>query len=304
MTRLALLLACSSPEAEAPAEEAAPYLADEDALDLPEPSFDAEEASAAVAEALGLLREITATPILDAYEAAMEGADASCPSWFSSEDGVDYWYDDCAAADGTRFSGYGALVDYDGLESGGFAWEGRVVYGAGTITAPDGAALSLNGAAGLLEGRSAEGVAAAWNVVDGEFSAEGAGEGWLATGVEPELQMQAFALDEIRAFIADGTLAGLEGEIDAVRADALLLATEQTGAPCSLEPAGTLSLRGADGHWTDVVFDVPYDAATESFGAMEAADCDGCGTAWFQGQELGQACFDFSTLLDWESSPW
>lgn len=304
MSLFLLLLACGGDAApDDVVADAAPYVVDEDTLGLPEPSFDQDEAARVVEEAFAALRAITAEPIVDAYNEAMEGADSSCPAFFSNEDGVDYWYDDCTSRDGTRFSGYGALISYSGVADGGYNWRGDVLYGAGTITT-GGEELAFNGSAGLLNGLSDAGVQAAWNVVDGEFSLEEDADTWLGEGLDPSLQMQALSLGEIRAFIVTGTLAGLDTEIDAILADDMLIATEETGAPCSQEPTGGLSLRGADGHWTDILFDVPFDAATESFGEMDPADCDGCGTAWFQGEPLGQVCFDFATLLDWEGSPW
>lgn len=300
---LLLIAACGPSEKGSVADSEAPYLLDESELDLPEPTFDADEASAAVEEALGALVAITAEPIVDAYQDAVEGADRSCPTWYTSDDGQDYWYDDCTSSDGTSFQGYGALVAY-ATTSDGVALTGSVVYGSGTITRPDGVTLSLNGAAGLLDGEGDNGVQTAMNVVDGDFSLDDADEGWLATGLEPSLTMQALSYGDLRAFSAAGTLAGLDTDIDAILADDMLIATEGTGTPCSLEPTGTLSLRGADGHWTDIIFDVPFDASTQTFGEMDADLCDGCGTAWFEGQEIGQACFDFSVLLDWDGSPW
>lgn len=301
-----LLLACAGSKGEdsGSSAEEAPYLVDEETLDLPEPTFDAAGAAEAGASAFAALRAITAAPIVEAYEEAMEGADSDCPDFFTSEDGISYWYDDCTSGDGTTFSGYGAIVTYTGVEDGGYAWAGDVVYGSGTITDEDGAVLAINGAAGLLDGESVDGVSAAWNVVDGDFSVDGADEGWLASGLSPSLQMQALSFGEIRAFIVTGTLAGLDGEIDAILADDMLIGTEETGTPCALEPTGGLSLRDAEGHWTDVLFDVPFDTSTETFGEMDPALCDGCGRAWFQGQDLGEVCFDFSVLLDWDGSPW
>lgn len=305
MITVLLLLACR-PEGDKVTETGAdaPYLVDEDALDLPEPTFDEAGATAAVSEAFGALREITAEPIVAAYQEALAGADASCPTWFSDDAGYDYWYDDCTSSDGTVFSGYGALVNYDGVPDGGYNWAGEVVYAYGSITPRSGGALVMSGAAGLLHGESDAGVEAAWNVVDGSFTLEEDEDSWLGQGLEPSLQMQALSVGDLRAFIVVGTLAGLSTEIDAILADDMLIATEETGTPCALEPTGGLSMRGADGHWTDVVFDVPFDPATETFGEMDASECDGCGTAWFQGQDVGQACFDFSELLDWEGSPW
>ena len=300
---LLLMAACGQPGDDPGSGEEAPYLLDDSELDLPQPSFDADAASAAVDEALAALRGITAEPVLDAYRDAAEGADRSCPNTYTSDDGYDYWYDDCTSSDGTSFQGYGALIDY-ATESDGVTLTGSVVYGSGTITRPDGGVLSLNGAAGLLSGEGSDGLNTVMNVVDGQFSLDDATDGWLASGLEPSLTMQGLAAGDLRAFSAAGTLAGLETDIDAIMADDLLMASEGTGTPCSLEPAGTLSLRGADGHWTDIVFDVPYDSASQSFGDMDPERCDGCGTAWFEGEAIGQACFDFSTLLDWDDSPW
>lgn len=297
-----LLLACTQPTPKDGAEDSAPYLVDESALDLPEPTFDADAASEAVAEAVVAFREITAEPIVDAWTELMAGEDAGCPTYYATDEGT-YWYDDCVSDDGTHFQGYGALVRYTGAEDGGYAWSGDVVYAVATIEDPDGRVLRVNGVAGDLRGEGG-GVSAGWNVVNGTFSWDGADEGWLSSELEPRIEMQALSAGSARAMRLDGSLGGLGTATDTVVLDEILLATEETGAPCSEEPTGTLSLRGADGHWTDVVFDVPFDAATETFGEMDEADCDGCGTAWFQGRDVGQACFDFSELLDWADSPW
>jgi hypothetical protein len=49
---------------------------------------------------------------------------------------------------------------------------------------------------------------------------------------------------------------------------------------------------------------VSFDGPGEFGQPYDGAGCDGCGEVWFRGEPAGQACVDFSGLLDWTEAPW
>ena len=61
-----------------------------------------------------------------------------------------------------------------------------------------------------------------------------------------------------------------------------------------------MSVRDLDGDWYDVVFDGPTDWGADSDPDL----CDGCGEAYFRGEDVGAVCPDFSGLNGWEGTPW
>ena len=63
---------------------------------------------------------------------------------------------------------------------------------------------------------------------------------------------------------------------------------------------GNQQARDNAGQWYDVLFDGPLE-----YGEQVDPDlCDGCGQVWYRGEPLGEACVDFSHLLDWSGRPW
>ena len=131
----------------------------------------------------------------------------------------------------------------------------------------------------------------------GSFGYPTAG-GWLAStrGVGLEVQSED-AGGGARWLSLDGGVE-LPSEGYSVQAAALRLHSPETGAGCSAEPSGTLTLRFDDGERYEVVFGGPEQADDADW------DCDGCGELRFGGEALGQVCLDPAPMLDWEGRPW
>lgn len=297
-----VLLACHA--SKPPADSAAPYVVDEDALDLPSSDLDTDALASAVEEAFALIPTLDPAPLIDAYDDILALADASCPTWYTSTDG-EYWYDDCVSEDGAHFQGYATSLDLTALETDDVSYTGGAAYGAATLTDPDGHALVMNGAIGVAAATEG-GSTTTQLVLDGAVTWDGpsADDTWLSAGLVPQLQGYAVSYGQLRALIIDGAVSGYTGAYSSVSFDQVLAASEGVGAPCALEPSGTVSVRSAAGQWTEIVFDLPYDVETESFGEMDPADCDGCGHAWSYGAYVGEVCVDLAPLLDWDGSPW
>ena len=79
-----------------------------------------------------------------------------------------------------------------------------------------------------------------------------------------------------------------------------MIYSNELGSECDLEPYGTISVRDNDGNWVDVVFDGPAYWGAWAF----QPHCDGCGMAYFRGEEVGPTCIDFSSWLEWENLSW
>ena len=60
---------------------------------------------------------------------------------------------------------------------------------------------------------------------------------------------------------------------------------------------GQMSVRDTHGYWYELKFDVSSD--WELMG-----ECDGCGQLSHKGENIGEVCLDFSSVLEWEDRPW
>lgn len=292
-----------------PPDDPTPWVYEE--TDEPTPDFSATEVEGAIAGAVALAFELNASPVIDSYDHAMDGQGAVCPSYYAAEDGSLYWYDYCTAETGASFNGYGFSYVYDDYydPASGATYNGRAVYSAATIDAHDGYSFSGAGSATWLDvtsGTGADELRYFYSLVAGSFAWDGpeAAGTWLETGeVQPDVEMTSYLLPyyDVRVTLVDGGVSGLGGEIDTVvfdyvaMWDALL-----TTSGCDIEPSGTISVRTPEGDWYDVLFDGPVDENTY----VDPADCDGCGQAWFRGEEVGEVCADFSALLNWGDQPW
>lgn len=313
---LPLLFACTTtvndttePE---PAVEPSPYIYDEGETEVP--SLEIAEVEATLTEVLDLLPELSARPVVDAYSVAMTGQQSDCPDYYSGDDGSVYWYDYCTADDGTYFTGYGFNYVYVDTPSDGYLYNGEQVFTVSEITTPDGYTFTGGGSASDLIAHSDETAEIPHTIyqsaLQGAFSYDGPeAEGtWLASGVTPDLQMVAYDVPpndvypgyDGRVLVAVGSVSGLSGQISAVVFTDFGI-TSGLYTSCDLEPGGEVSVRDGDGLWYDVLFDGPTPFTEE---VTDPADCDGCGTVYFRGQELGQACIDATVLTAWEVSPW
>ena len=307
MILTALLLACgdkptSEPTDTAQTTEDAPYLADPDTSDPPE--FNSSDVAAAVEEALILIRQVNASPLIDVYNELMTHTDSSCPLW-SEYDGTPLWYDTCTADSGVSFEGYGLALDWNGDDDGnGNLWWGTQLYSIATITDADGQTFSSGGGAGSLAGTNPDGTELYYTYIEGGFEWDGPESTgtWLDWGISPTLVWHAVRdpSTDGKAITLSGSVTVDDGPIAAVVMDNLYLVDEILGSSCGQEPSGTISVLDADGQWYDLIFDGPTEANPE----VPEDVCDGCATAWYHGTSLGEACIDFSALTDWQDNPW
>ena len=273
----------------------------------PTPNYSVAELAAAAQEALDAILTLNAYPVMDSYSAAMVGQDDSCPNYYATEGGV-YWYDQCTASTGTQFYGYGFEIIYDDETLEGYTYNGHGVFGAATVKESDGDLFQAAGTAYWIEYDSDETQETEHtifqSIVQGTFSwtGEEANETWMLDGLSPDLYLYAYIIPESDShyMYVDGGVSGLGQSVDAVVFDEMQIYDETLGSNCSIEPSGSISIRGDDGHWYDVLFDGP--SSEQPITSPE--DCDGCGAAYFRGEPMGEACLTFDTLLDWESKPW
>jgi hypothetical protein len=300
---LLLLAACGSGStsldtATSSDPDTAPYLGEVEGSEAP--TIDNDALGEGLDLVIASLLHVKVDPVLAVYDDLMATADDSCPNWYD-DDGITYWYDSCTSDAGTTFEGYAYLYDYVDYLSDGTVWNGRALYGAATIVDGDGNTFEAKGQATAISGPNSDGNESWWTAVD-SFTWDGAGaEGtWLADGLAPGLSWYAVyvASSEGRVLQISGSLSGTAG-IDAVALDEVMLANTGMGSTCPEEPSGSIAVLDGEGNWIDIVFDGP----TWETWAEPAADCDGCGQAWFQGQDLGLVCADFSPLTDWGASP-
>lgn len=316
----ALILACGDKD-EAPAtdtgadegpgvveDDDSPYLGEVDGD--PGETFDAAAVEEAVEGLVAAARQLHAYPALLAYSDMMGLADEDCPTWYTSEEGLEYWYDSCTTEGGAAFEGYGYTVEYseeeypEGFADGdGNHWWGLQYYGIASIAAPDGSSFTSGGGAGLLYGYTDEGNSIFYSAVNEGFAYDGSySEGtWLGAGLDPEMAMYAIHSPEVdgRIFVISGR-ATVESEgVHAVVLDEITIFDEALGSTCPEEPAGTVSILDSEGNWYDLVFDGPDFSGNGG----EAERCDGCAEAWQGATLLGEACIDFSPLLDWDTHP-
>jgi len=286
-----------------PDEDDAPYLPDDTEVDLP--SFNAEAVGEALGPALAQARSISAVPVVQSYFEATAGMDSDCPGWLNF-DGTEYWYDYCTAGDGTVFDGYGAHVIFDGYALGdGNLWDGYQISSLGTVITPAGDIFEAAGGAYVLWTETNDGGFAYQSYLDDGFAYDGpAAQGsWMTTGISPSLSSYILSYPiggwSGNAVVLSGQILVDDGSISAVVFEDFFLYSELLGSPCPEEPDGLISVLDSSGNWIDLLFD-----GGQWGEEVDAAVCDGCGAAWYQGNLLGEVCADFSSVLDWTESPW
>lgn len=322
MLQLLVLLGCSQPAAE-PAdatlttttgsettevEEPSPWIYDEE--EAPSPELGAADLESTIAEAVDLVLDLHAHPVLDGYNAAMDDEGSLCPAYYAAEDGSTYWYDYCESETGASFNGYGFYYLYEDYydANAGYTYDGEGVYAAATITTADGEQFSGAGTGYYIDAWAGEGdeeLLYFYSLVEGSFSWTGPEtEGsWMADGFQPDLEMGMYLLPahDLRLGVVHGGVSGLGGDVDTVVFDSVYLWDDLlTTSGCDIEPSGTVSIRQSSGEWYDVLFDGPLSEEA----VVPEGECDGCGHAWFQGEAVGEVCVDFGALTGWGDRPW
>ena len=281
-----------------------PYLPDEQ--EAPQPQYLGAEIGDAIQLALQSIYALNSDPLLTAYDEAIAEQDDGCPRYYAGETGY-YWFDQCTSETGAMFSGYGFFVQYDEvyLPEDDFFYNGQVISGAGTIVTAAGHTLNMAGYAASYDmWHASNPVTIQRSNVHGTFDWSGSSsEGtWLSTNIELDLGIQTYLNAEVdgRYIVVQGGIAGLQGEATALLFDQFALIESTLGGPCEQEPYGTVSIRGSDGEWYDVIFEGPDPNTFES----DASECDGVGHAYFRGELVGDVPVDFSALFQWADQPW
>jgi hypothetical protein len=248
--------------------------------------------AAQVEAALARISGVSAAPLLSAMDAILAAGEPGCPDWYTDEDGNPYWSDTCTASSGASFSGYGLIYRYDGYSDGATTWDGFGLAVAGSLTAPDGEELAMNGYASFLQGEEESGSLTAYSTIEAGQRWSASTEPWLAEGTGPTVGWYAVgAPDGSGGAVSITARVEPEDAFTAVILDEVLFITESWGSACPQEPAGAISVLTAEGRWLDLEFDGPgwgEDA--------EIALCDGCGRAYEAGAALGEVCVDFSAV--------
>jgi hypothetical protein len=284
-----------------------PYIHDED-LSLITPELSVEEVEVAMQQGLELARNYHANGVIEAYTEAMANRSGGCPNYYS--DGLSSsWYDECVTGNGTSYSGY----VYTGTPEPGYNEQGAMssqswwLSGGAVIETAAGERLELTGSASHWWSESEWGFSQSSNV-SGNFYASGgaASDSWLAAGLSPDLTVSSwygYGDWSTKHITANGVVFVSEEKASLVAFDGVrAYGAVAVSVACEIEPAGTISVRGDEGYWYDVLFDgVGADAPEGAEIAPE--DCDGCGRLFFRGIYLGQACVDVSPLLDWSGMP-
>lgn len=294
-----LMLACTTEE---PVEsEPLPSEYEWEAPEDTSVEFDPAVVETGLQEAIDVALRFGADPILDGYFAMIEHADVECPTWYE-QDGNVFWNDYCTSEDGTRFDGYGFYYLYDqvALDTSATLYDGHYLYGVATVESRDGTRLHMGGGLQTFEGYDPDNNGHVYlSQIQGGFSFTDA-EGWLEDGLKPDIYLYAVDYPDYdgRGAFVEGAVGGLTGTASAVFFDNNLLFSAELGSVCEREPTGSIQVRDGDGTWWLVVFDTPEK------GDMAGSLCDGCGTVSLNGEEVGQACADFSPWLSWEGRPW
>jgi len=261
---------------------------------------------------------ISGAPPILGYWAMMAEADeeeviGGCPQYYEYG-GSSYWAGSCTAVSGAGFDGYVFAEVYENAEvlGPGSAMSGFSINGQAILTDGDGSRLDLSGYTYDAAGTINSGDTPAWmTAVYGAFSwnDEVVAETWLGGPLQPTLDATAFQYtldgDGNTAQIVNltGGLGGLDASWSTAYLEGIYMVNEVPGFwECGLEPTGIISARSSDHHWYQLVFDV--EEQESGVFTTPPGLCDGCGTVYRAGVEVGEACVDVSPLIDWEDQPW
>lgn len=287
-------------------ETPVPYIYEPDAP--PEPRISAEELGPIISDTLGAAFLLQLDPLYETYDSLIGGADRDgCPimlDYHYPSIHEQFWLGECTASSGVSFTGQSYLYEYESyIDPSGAYLDGFALYLSGGMEAPTGEFIVGAGEALDLVGAGV-GYRFYLRALNGTFLV-GDSQGYfsgLDGSTVPAMSVTALYSPPVkgRSVVLEGAMGGLSGEIGTVAVSALTLTNAALGSVCPTEPSGSISLRDRDGNWYDVFFDTPVEP-DESW---DPSLCDGCGDAWFRGSYLGEVCADFSTLLDWGTSPW
>ena len=289
-------------------DEPDPYVYDE-LPDEVDPLLTTTDLELGIAEGIDVLFSLDPRPLHELYVQALDDVDSDCPYFYDEYYelyGYDYWYDTCTTDGGASFSGNGRHYGYDRYVDGYYDYQFRnYYYGSAKIVTEDGHTLTAAGYSYNYDYTyTYNGYRYFYSQIYGDFRWDGPGaEG---TWIERDLSMVTYLYANVSpaagVYVSlDSSLSGLDGDVNSVVFDGVIMYDEVRGSPGPTEPGGTISLRDAAGDWYDVEFHGPTAGSTSTF----PPDCDGCGTAYWKGEYVGEVCPDFSAMLDWGTGePW
>lgn len=304
-----LLLACrnttviegEAPDVE-PSTEPTEYEPPDSNVSTTDQEWDLVGMSDAVTHALSTVRTRHATSILAGYSMVMSHADAYCPQAYTVN-GNSFWYGVCTSTAGMSYDGYLFYNTYEeyNLFGDGSIWDAELLSGATQMVDPEGRLIHWGGSAYLAEGVSVDGYPVFYSSITGSFWDDGSETDWLESGQSDTVMMYGVSLSSegvvpSNAFMVSGSLQ-LSGAATAIEFMEFITYSTAVGYPCWKEPLGALSVRDAHGRWVEVEFDVNDNWQLEG-------ECDGCGRALYNGEEVGELCIDTAPLLDWRETPW
>ena len=288
-----LLVACT----DAPSADSSPWL--EGDATHPTPELSTDELQATVQDIVDVLFELNAQEIFERYDAWIEQGDDSCPLW-SERELYEIWTASCTTDSGVQISGTGTSVRESG-EEGSYQVDSRSLELAASFTSAD-ETLTIEG--------DVEGSVKAWigdeatahtlytSALVGRFVGSGT-DTWLDDGWTFDLWLKARDEGGERSALAEGSIAGLDGGIEAVSLENF---SHTSASGCPAEPGGHLALRDTTGSWYKLEFAGDQDA----WGQLDAdhPGCDGCGELSYAGVVIGELCIDPTPLTAWKGSPW
>lgn len=294
------LAACGGSGASEPAEPSppSPYVVDVPGAVGETPAL--ADVERALQQGLDAALDLDPGPVHAAYAAAMAGRDGSCPYEYVTPDG-NYWFDSCDAGSGASYDGYVFAYEAAGLPDAytpGFLVDYWAAFGGAVVTDAAGHTLEVSGSVTDYHSYGdSDGVRVdTWyRDLSGTFRWDGpeARGTWLEGDYDPDLFTYVSVLPELglASVYLEGGYSGLPGGW-AVGFDENQLGHEGIGFPCEREATGTMSVRSPEGTWVDVRFDGAFTAAE-----LEPGACDGCGTAYAGGVELGEVCVSLDGIL-------
>jgi hypothetical protein len=272
------------------------YIYDEDPDEVTA-AMSISEVEDAMQEALGIARNYNSDVVLETYEEMMTIRSGGCPNYYDSSTSSS-WNDECTTDEGSTFSGY----VYTG--NGETSWW---ISAGAVIEAADGERFELTGSASAWQNVSEYGKSKG-SSVKGTFQTTGgaAVDTWLSGEVSPDLSVTSwygYGDWGTKSITLNGVVFITSEKAAIVSFDELRAVGNVSGSvECSIEPSGTISVRGNEGYWYDVVFDgLGSESSEEEVLAPE--DCDGCGRLFFRGELLGDACVDTTSVLAWDETP-